>query len=95
MAPGATPATTTPATTTTTPTPTQSATVTFASEYGTVTAAVVVDEHVRDGVVSFSHGRLDANPGRLTSGDVDVDPLTAMPRVAGLAVTISPTRQAD
>ena len=43
------------------------------------------------GVVSISHGHLDENPGDLTSGDVDVDPLTAMPRVAGLDVRVTAT----
>ena len=40
---------------------------------------VASDPTVRDGVVSITHGHADANPGDLTSGDVDVDPLTAMP----------------
>jgi hypothetical protein len=44
---------------------------------------------VREGVVSISHGHIDENPGDLTSGNVGVDGLTAMPRVAGLDVRVS------
>jgi hypothetical protein len=40
--------------------------------------------------VSMTHGHLDANPGNLTSGDAGIDQLTAMPRVSGLEVRITP-----
>ena len=51
---------------------------------------IAADPTVRAGVVSITHGHLDENPGDLTSGDIDVDPLTAMPRVAGLEVRVTP-----
>ena len=59
------------------------------TDHGSITAAFVADPTVRDGVVSITHGHPHANPGDLTSGDVGVDQLTAMPRVAGLEVEIT------
>jgi hypothetical protein len=70
--------------------------VVLATEHGTVTTTIVADATVRAGVVSMTHGHADANPGDLTSGEIAVDPLTAMPRVSGLAVELrspaSPTK---
>ena len=63
----------------------------LASAHGSVEVVVVADERVRRGVVSMTHGR-DVSPGSLTSRIVDVDPLTAMPRASGLAVTVGPAR---
>jgi hypothetical protein len=63
--------------------------VTLASDHGELTATYVADQNVREGVVSVTHGHRDANPGALTSGDVGVDALTAMPRVAGLEITVT------
>ena len=60
--------------------------VTLATDHGEVTVAFAADATVRDGVISMTHGHADANPGNLTSGNVAVDRLTAMPRVAGLEV---------
>src|SRR5205085_12437413 len=62
--------------------------VTVVTDHGRVTGAWLGDPTLRSGVVSMTHGHLDANPGDLTSGDDDVDPLTAMPRVAGLGVRL-------
>jgi hypothetical protein len=64
--------------------------VTLVTDHGRVTVACAADPTVRTGVVSMTHGHLDANPGDLTSGDDDVDPLTAMPRVSGLEVRVDP-----
>ncbi|MEY2571064.1 MAG: hypothetical protein QOE63_1414, partial [Acidimicrobiaceae bacterium] len=61
----------------------------LASEHGELTARVTVDAAVRPGVVSVTHGRRGASPGNLTSGRVDVDPLTTMPHASGIAVSIS------
>jgi hypothetical protein len=61
----------------------------LATQAGAITTAFTPDPAVRDGVVSMTHGHTDANPGNLTSGDDDVDPLTAMPRVAGLEVRVA------
>jgi hypothetical protein len=71
---------------------TADALVALSTEHGTITAAFVTDATVRDGVVSITHGHAHENPGDLTSGDVAVDPLTAMPRVAGLEVDVSASR---
>lgn len=64
------------------------ATVTLTTPNGTITASLAEDENVRRDVVSITHGHRDANPGELTSTDDDVDPITAMPRVAGLPVRV-------
>ncbi|MDQ1436219.1 MAG: hypothetical protein QOF59_3035, partial [Actinomycetota bacterium] len=64
--------------------------VTVATEHGEITAAFTADPTMRAGVVSMTHGHLEANPGNLTSGGADIDQLTAMPRVAGLEVHITP-----
>ena len=66
--------------------------VELTTEHGRVNAAFVPDPTVRDGVVSMSHGHADANPGDLTSGEVGIDRLTAMPRVAGLEVDVAEAR---
>jgi anaerobic selenocysteine-containing dehydrogenase len=63
--------------------------VTLSTDYGSITTKFGADPTVRDGVVSITHGHVDANPGDLTSGDVEVDRLTAMPRVAGLEVDVA------
>jgi hypothetical protein len=63
--------------------------VALATSHGILSAAFAADPRVREGVVSITHGHMDANPGDLTSGDEAVDPLTAMPRVAGLDVEVT------
>jgi len=63
----------------------------LASAHGSVEVVIVADERVRRGVVSMTHGR-DVSPGSLTSRIVDVDPLTAMPRASGVAVTVTAVR---
>lgn len=65
------------------------------SAHGELRAVVRVDAGVRAGVVSVTHGRAGASPGRLTSSSVDVDALTAMPLASGLAVTIRRARVPD
>jgi hypothetical protein len=67
--------------------------VIVATEHGAATAGVVADATVRAGVVSMTHGRSAENPGALTSETSDVDDLTAMPRVAGLGVRVTPAPQ--
>jgi len=62
--------------------------VTLSTDHGRVTTAFAADPTMRDGVVSITHGHVDANPGNLISGHITVDPLTAMPRVAGLEVDV-------
>jgi predicted molibdopterin-dependent oxidoreductase YjgC len=63
--------------------------VALKSDHGDLTARFVSDPNVREGVVSMTHGHPDENPGDLTSDDVAVDTLTAMPRVSGLEVRVS------
>jgi anaerobic selenocysteine-containing dehydrogenase len=58
--------------------------VTLRSAHGVLRATAVADPTVRAGVVSVTHGRIAESPGELTSAHADVDPLTAMPLVAGL-----------
>jgi anaerobic selenocysteine-containing dehydrogenase len=64
--------------------------VEVASDHGTITATVAIDENIRAGVVSLTHGHEGQSPGRLTSSRVGVDPLTTMPHASGLPVTITP-----
>jgi hypothetical protein len=73
---------------------TQADAVMLATEHGRIIARVAPDATVREGVVSISHGHIDENPGDLTSGDIGVDALTAMPRVAGLDVRVTRLDQA-
>jgi hypothetical protein len=63
--------------------------VVLATPHGRVTTTFVTDTTVREGVVSMAHGHAEANPGDLTSGEVDIDRLTAMPRAAGLEVDVT------
>ena len=70
------------------PAGTNANTVTLATDHGRISARVTADPTVREGVVSITHGHLDENPGDLTSGEIGVDRLTAMPRVAGLEVRV-------
>jgi anaerobic selenocysteine-containing dehydrogenase len=58
------------------------------SEHGTIDAVAIADVIVRPGVLSLTHGHGEENPGDLTSTRTAVDPLTAMPLVAGLAVRV-------
>ncbi|HVJ96391.1 MAG TPA: molybdopterin-dependent oxidoreductase, partial [Acidimicrobiia bacterium] len=62
--------------------------VTLTTNNGSITAACTVDANVRPDVVSVTHGYPDANPGALTSAENEIDPLTAMPLVAGLPVRV-------
>jgi hypothetical protein len=63
--------------------------VVLATPHGRVTTTFVADATLREGVVSMSHGHVEANPGDITNGDVDIDRLTAMPRAAGLEVDVT------
>jgi hypothetical protein len=67
---------------------------TLLGAHGSVTVTLRTDPLVAPGVVSVTHGRLDASPGGLTSTRADVDPLTAMPLASGVPVTINPAAPA-
>ena len=74
----------------------ESGVVALSTQHGRIVAPFAGDENVREGVVSITHGHAAANPGDLTSGDDDVDDITAMPRVAGLPVELTrPRSSAD
>ncbi|MBK5288363.1 MAG: molybdopterin-dependent oxidoreductase, partial [Acidimicrobiia bacterium] len=59
------------------------------SAHGTVLVTATVDDRVRTGTVSMTHGHPARSPGALVSSAVDVDPLTAMPLASGVPVTIA------
>jgi anaerobic selenocysteine-containing dehydrogenase len=71
------------------------AAATLRSAHGAMTAVVAVDENVRPGAISVTHGRAEASPGQLTSSHIDVDRLTTMPRASGLPVTVTATADAE
>jgi len=60
------------------------------SAHGAVAVAVAVDDGVRAGTASLTHGRADASAGALTSLVHDVDALTGMPLASGVPVTVTP-----
>jgi anaerobic selenocysteine-containing dehydrogenase len=64
------------------------AAVRVASRHGSLLATIAIDELVRPGVASMTHGHDGRSPGLLTSSTADVDPLTTMPLASGLAITI-------
>jgi anaerobic selenocysteine-containing dehydrogenase len=55
---------------------------------GSLVATVQLDESLRPGAVSVTHGHPGALTGTLTSSSRDVDSLTAMPLASGLSVSI-------
>jgi anaerobic selenocysteine-containing dehydrogenase len=69
---------------------TDGARVRVTSAHGSVDAVTQVDDHLRDGAVSVTHGWLSPNVARLTSPTIDLDPQTGMVRQSGLAVTLEP-----
>jgi len=62
--------------------------VAVTSAFGSLVATVSIDDAIRPGVLSVTHGHPGSLTGTLTSVSVDVDPLTAMPRASGLPVRI-------
>jgi len=63
--------------------------VVLANAYGTTSGVVRVDDRVRPGVVSMTHGWIATNPTALTSVVDDVDPLTGMICQSGVPVTLT------
>ena len=57
------------------------------SAHGEVDATVEVTDRISPGTVSLTHGVSGVDVNRLTS-DVDVDPVTGMPRFSGFAVEV-------
>jgi formate dehydrogenase len=66
---------------------------TVTSEHGALDVTVVLDDHVRVGVVSLVHGRRGASPGSLVSTRAEVDPLTTMPHASGVPVRVEATHR--
>jgi len=62
--------------------------VAVTSAYGSLVATVSIDDAIRPGVLSVTHGHPGSLTGTLTSFSEGVDPLTAMPRASGLPVRI-------
>jgi anaerobic selenocysteine-containing dehydrogenase len=69
-------------------------TVEVASRHGAVSGTLHVDEAVTRGTVTIPHGFSEPNVNHLTATDVDLDPLTGMPTLIGIPVTLRPTREA-
>jgi anaerobic selenocysteine-containing dehydrogenase len=61
------------------------------SAHGSLVGTVAIDPTLRPGTVSVNHGRAGADVAVLTSGTIDVDPLTGMPLASGLPVTVART----
>ncbi len=59
------------------------------SAHGAVDVSVRVDQAIAVGTVSVNHGRAGGSVAELTSGTVDVDPLTTMPLASGLPVEVA------
>jgi anaerobic selenocysteine-containing dehydrogenase len=62
--------------------------VAVTSAFGSLVATVSIDDAIRPGVLSVTHGHPGSLTGTLTSFSDDVDSLTAMPRASGLPVRI-------
>jgi len=58
------------------------------TSHGAISGTVRLDPAMVAGTVVVPHGFADPNVGNLTATDVDVDPLTGMPTLIGLAVTL-------
>jgi len=63
--------------------------VVLTNEYGSTAGVLRVDDRVRPGVVSMTHGWTATNPTALTSTVDDVDPLTGMICQSAIPVTVT------
>jgi len=64
--------------------------VEVASAHGAVVGRARVGARTGPGSVSLTHGRTELHASRLASAVVDVDELTGMPLMSGVAVTVTP-----
>jgi anaerobic selenocysteine-containing dehydrogenase len=62
--------------------------VEVSSQHGSVVATARLDEDMARGTVVIPHGFAEPNVGRLTATDADLDPLTGMPTLVGVPVTL-------
>jgi anaerobic selenocysteine-containing dehydrogenase len=60
------------------------------SPHGGVTGVARIDDALARGVVNIPHGFAGPNVGNLTATDVDVDPLTGMPTLIGVPLSLRP-----
>jgi anaerobic selenocysteine-containing dehydrogenase len=64
--------------------------VVLTNVHGTTAGVLRVDDRVRPGVVSLTHGWVATNPTALTSVVDEVDPLTGMICQSAIPVTLAP-----
>jgi anaerobic selenocysteine-containing dehydrogenase len=60
------------------------------SAHGDLRGTAKIDPALAPGTVVVPHGFSDPNVGHLTATDVDVDPLTGMPTLVGVPVSVGP-----
>ncbi len=60
------------------------------SRHGALCGTARIDSAMAPGTVVIPHGFSEPNVGHLSATDVDVDPLTGMPTLVGVAVSIRP-----
>lgn len=58
------------------------------SPHGALVATASVEAALAPGTVTIPHGFAGTNVGHLTTGDTDLDPLTGMPKLVGVPVTL-------
>ena len=58
------------------------------SPHGSLVAVARLDDGMSPGTVVVPHGFAEPNVGHLTATDVDLDPLTGMPTLVGVPVTL-------
>ncbi len=61
------------------------------SAHGQLIGVALVDDNLRAGVVTSPHGWVDSNSSQLLSAHENVDELTGMPLMSGVAITIRST----
>jgi anaerobic selenocysteine-containing dehydrogenase len=62
--------------------------VEVSTPHGSVTAVARLDDGMSPGTVVIPHGFAEPNVGHLTATDADLDPLTGMPMLVGVPVTL-------
>jgi anaerobic selenocysteine-containing dehydrogenase len=62
--------------------------VEVASPFGSLTGEARVDESMARGTLVVPHGFTDPSVGHLSATDVDLDPLTGMPTLVGIPVSV-------
>jgi anaerobic selenocysteine-containing dehydrogenase len=65
------------------------------SAHGSLYGTARIDPALASGTVVVPHGFSDPNVGHLSAADVDVDPLTGMPMLVGVPVSVRPRSTAE